>query len=91
MMNEFHNDKFQKVNKAIARRMFRAGFKVYVLPCKVRFDNMWMPPFLLQKDDTFDRIVSEYEYRNCNAELGYYCSYYVENMEVKKYEECNNQ
>jgi len=90
MMNDFQNDTVHKVNKATARNYFRAGKKVYVLPCKVRYDNEWIKPFLLQKTNTFDRIVSEYEYHNCNAELGYYCSYYVENEEVEKNEERNN-
>lgn len=90
MMNEFQNDTVIKVSKATARKLFREGKKVYVLPCKVRYDNQWIKPFLLQKTNTFDRIVSEYEYHNCNAELGYYCSYYVEKMEVGKDEERNN-
>lgn len=78
MMNEFQNDKVRKVNKSVARNLFREGVDVYVLPCKVRYDNPWIQPYLLQRTDTFDRIVSEYEYYNCNAEVGYYCSYYVE-------------
>jgi hypothetical protein len=35
MMNEFDNGVYQKVSKPIARKLFRAGCKVYVLPCKV--------------------------------------------------------
>lgn len=90
MMDEFDNGAYKKVNKAVARKLFRHGVEVYVLPCKCRFENEWVRPFLLQKTDTFDRIVSEYEYYNCNAELGYYCSYYVKAKEVEKYAECNN-
>lgn len=40
MMNEFQNGEVKKVNKAVARKLFREGKKVYVLPCKVRFDNV---------------------------------------------------
>lgn len=83
MMNEFQNGEVKKVNKAVARKLFREGKKVYVLPCKVRFDNVWIKPFLLQKTNTFDRLIAEYEYYTCNAELGYYCSYYVEKKEVE--------
>lgn len=47
MMNDFDNGVVHKVNKAVARRYFRAGMKVYVLPCKVRYNNEWVKPFLL--------------------------------------------
>lgn len=77
-MKEVH-----KVNKATARKLFRKGVRIYVLPCKVRYDNPWIQPFLLQKTNTFDRIVLEYEFYNCNAELGYYCSYYAEKKGVR--------
>lgn len=76
-----------KVNKTKARNLFNQGKTVYIVPCKVRFDfnNMWIEPYEINKSkyeyydvDTFDIIINSFEYHNCNYELGYYASYYVQ-------------
>jgi len=35
----------------------------------------------------FDRMVNNYEYHNCNAELGYYAHYFVDENDYNKFKE----
>jgi len=72
----------KRIYKPEARKRFLQGEQIFVLPCKVRFDNMWIQPYMIYMDEqnpeaTFDRIIRYYEAYNCNAELGYYAAYYV--------------
>lgn len=39
------------------------------------------------KENKFDRMVNSYEYHNCNAELGYYAHYFVDENDYKKFKE----
>lgn len=69
-----------RVNKATARKLYRNGCEIHLLPCKVRLKNEWVSPIAISLEthnETFDRVVNQYEYYNCNAELGYYAHYYV--------------
>lgn len=85
---------YKKVNKATARKMYNMGCSIMLLPCKVRFDNEWIRPYsmsLMTSEETenrFDRAVRIYECANCNAELGYYASYYVSETELDNYKMC---
>lgn len=69
-----------RVNKATARKMYRSGCEIHLLPCKVRLKNEWVSPIAISLEThkvTFDRVVNQYEYYNCNKDLGYYAHYYV--------------
>lgn len=85
---------YKRVNKPTARKMYNCGITILLLPCKVRFDNEWVKPYsmsLMTSEETenrFDRAVNTYEYYNCNAELGYYASYYVTEEDLDKYKMC---
>ena len=92
---------YKRINKPTARRMFRKGYSIQLLPCKVSdsvltkvpHDYDWIKPIEISLDtckhetNHFDRTVNEFEYYNCNAELGYYAHYYVSEEDYKKYEE----
>lgn len=79
---------FKRVNKPTARKMYNLGEEIYLLPCKVPMrtypDSSFIQPVKISKATSttnanhFDRTVNEFEYYNCNAELGYYAHYYVE-------------
>ena len=79
--------KFNQV-KAIIRREVKNGnnFEIYVLPCNVRINNMWMRPYLIKTNsyDKFQDECSKYIYYNCNSELGEHLAYYI-TEEYKKY------
>lgn len=77
----------KRINKKTARRLFYEGKKIYLLPCNVRLNNMWIEPQAIQKIDfeesetLFDYIVNCYELYTCNyQELGRYASYYIEEV-----------
>ena len=72
---------YKKVNKTQARKLFLQKKDIYILPCKVYIGNMWIKPYIAnitkKVDFDFDKLINEYEYYNCNYELGYYASYYI--------------
>ena len=93
---------YKRINKPTARRMFNKGYSIKLLPCKVSenvltgvpHDYDWIEPIEIplqisghHEMNKFDRSVNEYEYYNCNAELGYYAHYYVSEEDYAKYEE----
>ena len=67
----------ERVTKRVARRLHSAGVAVWMLPCNMRLNNMWMYPMQLQSGETFDKQVNACEYYNCNPETGRYLAYYT--------------
>ena len=74
--------------KAIIRREVKNGnyFEIYVLPCKVRINNIWMSPYKIVANslEGFQDECSKYMYYNCNSELGEHLNYYITET-YKKY------
>lgn len=72
--------KFNQV-KAIIRREVKNGnyFEIYVLPCKVMYNNAWIKPYRIMANslETFQNEINSYEYYNCNSELGKHLNYYI--------------
>lgn len=71
----------EKITRPVARRLFESGERIYLLPCKVRVGNPWINPMRASKNEdtnSFDNIVSLYEYWNCDSELGKSVSCYRE-------------
>lgn len=74
----------QRINKRRAKREYEAGKTVYLLPANCRLVNPWVSLCPLRKEDElferdyFDNRVRDYQYYNCNHELGYYPHYYIE-------------
>ena len=89
---------YKKVTKPTARKLFNSGTPVYLLPSKVNafmvFDNndkgFIQPVVISYKEDRgenqFDRTVNEFEYYNCNSEMGYYAHYFIKEQEETKHE-----
>ena len=58
------------------------------------FDNNYkgfiQPVVISYKEDggenQFDRTVNEFEYYNCNSEMGYYAHYFIKEQEETKHE-----
>ena len=75
-----------RITKKEARKLFSGGVKFIIVPCKCRpynyngslgytaciVDPLEMP----DKYKCFDTFVNEFEYYNCNPELGYYAAFY---------------
>lgn len=69
---------YKRIRKNEARRMYNNGVTVYLLPCKVYPDDNhpWIKPYRME-GRPFEKTVNEFEYYNCNAELGYYTAFYI--------------
>lgn len=71
--------KLEKVNRSIARELFEAGEKVYILPCKVRLDSLLMEPTaIINEGNSLNSIIALYEYKVCNQKLGRHVKFYKE-------------
>lgn len=71
---------YEKITKTTARKMYASNKQVYVLPCNVCTDSMWMSPMEIPADRDFDKFCNEYQYYNCNAETGRRLAFYKEVM-----------
>ena len=69
-----------KVNKTRARNLYNKGVMITLIPCKVRtLTGIVQPAHIRKQPGTdFDTILNEYEYYNCNNELGKYAHFYVD-------------
>lgn len=69
---------YTRINKSEARKLYNEqGAPIWVLPHKMDVTNPWEPPYHLPKEGNFDKIISTYQYYNCNDKLGRYVSYYT--------------
>jgi hypothetical protein len=82
-----------KINKTKARRLFKEGIELIVVPSKMPLDSVWGCSFRVNKEDyirqncddtsnLFDRVMNQIEYYNCNNEMGNYLHYYTEKEEI---------
>ena len=78
--------KYTRVRKDVARRLYGEGQTIYLTPSNVAASdsNLWVKPYPIQsKDETnFDNIINEFEYYNCNYELGYYTNFWINEEEA---------
>lgn len=78
---------FTRISKRRAENLYNQGETIYIVPCKVypSNDNHWIKPYdikLSNDIDSFDRVVSSFEYYNCNYnETGKYTAFYIKNLE----------
>lgn len=79
---EFMKDgkKWHRVDKRVARKAYKAGAVVGLVPCQSSICSMWVSSIDVSNRSNmdFDTIVNEFEYYNCNLELGKHAAYYVE-------------
>lgn len=80
---EFIKDgkKWHRVDKRVARKAYKAGAVVGLVPCQSSICSMWVNSIDVRNgsnDVDFDTIVNKFEYYNCNMELGKRAAYYVE-------------
>ena len=77
------SNKYTRINKTKARRLFYQGKDIYIVPCNVScdFSNMWILPYKINTtiDFHFDTAINNFEYYNCNdKETGLYPAYYID-------------
>lgn len=70
---------YKRVDKRVARKLFDAGGVVYLAPCKANPRADWVGLISIRKESAgFDTVINEFEYYNCNFEMGKRAAYYVE-------------
>ena len=88
-----------RIKKPLARKMYYSGHTIIVVPCKCGVNSKVARidmNYLLDSKcggamtNRFDRVISEFEYYNCNAETGYYSHYYVTEQAVEEYNMCQS-
>lgn len=87
MINQTYTDysgnNWTRVSKRRARALYNAGHTITLVAAYMRPFGAWCLSVPLNIsdlhyiNDTFDTLVAEYEYFNCNNECGKYAAYYV--------------
>lgn len=75
---------YNRVSRKTAEKAYNAGKLILIAPCNVNMYFMIRLYGIINDDPcdkSFDSIVSEYEYYNCNNELGKYAKFFVESDE----------
>lgn len=73
-----------KVNKKTAERLIKEGYTIKLIPCNVHLKNLWfLPAYVTQLKLNnwgldFEKFVNEYQFYNCNKELGKHPAYYLD-------------
>ena len=72
-------DRWMRVNKTRAKKLFQAGERVLLCPVNLRPFGIWRISFMADSQDgDFDKLVNAFEHYNCtSAEAGKYCAFYV--------------
>jgi len=75
-------------NKRIARKAYNDGETIILYANKVEPNGVWISGYEMNKEDIknrcgitssdFDTVVNEFECYNCDYEMGYYTSFYVD-------------
>ena len=87
--DEFLQCRVRQISKTRARRLYDEGKTVYLQSCKMRFRSVWTSPCPMNKescawkDHTFDSLVNEYAYYNCDNERGKYPCFFVKVVDFK--------
>lgn len=70
---------WKEVTRAKAKSIFMNYGKVYALPSKVRVDNDWMKPVLIDTEsfNGFDEFCNCFKFYNANSECGRGIRFYV--------------
>lgn len=72
----------KKVSKSKAKHMFVSGQAVYMLPSNVALNNAWISPVEMEADvrsiESFEKCCNNFNYYNCNEELGKNIHFYIQ-------------
>ncbi len=80
--------KVKQVTAPMAKKAYENGEPIWMHPCMMRVNNMWQRPFPTSKKhvednaftngSTFENIVNDFRYYNCDNERGKYPIFFVE-------------
>ena len=68
-----------KVDKRTASKEYDNGTTIHLLPSRIAPGNLWVEPLSVNKQcgKSFDALINEYSYYNCNKETGLRVNYYI--------------
>ena len=77
-----YSEKYIRIRKDVARRLYNEGKTIYLTPSNIvaSDSNLWIKPIPINTKyglKCFDGAVNEFEYYNCNYELGYYTNFWI--------------
>lgn len=71
----------KQLTKPQARKAYEARKVIIIAPCKCRVDGPFafrMNPDWIDEFNSFDQMVSNFTYYNCNNEMGRYPRFYID-------------
>lgn len=75
----------KQVNKTTARKLYNEGKTIYMHSCNMTLNNPWTSPYDINingryglANTSFDSMVLDFQYYNCDAERGKYANFFVE-------------
>lgn len=75
-----------KINKQRAKKLYEAGKKIMLVPCKLMYGSPWHPECVIQRGNVgycnFTTLVNSFVYYNCSYETGYYPHYYIQEQAI---------
>lgn len=77
-----------QITKQRARRLYEQGKTIYLQSCNMRFNTMWQSACPISKESgqwgehTFDSLVNEYIYYNCDQERGKYPCFFIKKEDL---------
>lgn len=83
-MKKYNFKTLERINKRAAKKLYNSGVDVLFIPCKCNPENnfynlgIWENKYLDGQHETFEKLLNEYEYYNCNYNvLGKYTAFYI--------------
>lgn len=76
--------KLQQVSRRTAKKAYNKGEIVFLQSCKMRWGNVWQRPCPISRNisynigNSFESVVANYIYYNCDNERGIYPNYFIE-------------
>lgn len=82
-MNKYESSTMVRISKATAKKLYNAGFNIYLAPCKYRPENCVFTSavgcsiYTGEDGETFEKLCNAFAYYNCDSERGRYIAFYV--------------
>ena len=87
-MRDLDNGKYSRIRKDVARRLYNEGKTIYLTPSNIvaTDSSPWIKPYPISTKNgkAFDTKVNQFEYYNCNWELGYYTNFWITEEEEEE-------
>lgn len=71
---------YHRIDKRAAETAYNNGWTIVFCPCNIRPDSSYglaIDMNIAQTETSFEKLLNNFEYYNCNAETGYYTAFYA--------------